>query len=76
MIIAERVSMMSNTLGMTVRPTRLRSTPVRSRKIRWPASTNCGEPSVGSADSGLPSRCATPEVRIRIASMPIGVIGR
>ena len=45
MIVADRVSMMSNTLGMTVRPTRLRSTPVRSRKTRWPASTNCGEPS-------------------------------
>ena len=72
---AERASITSNTRGTTARPMALRTTGVRSKKIRWPAWTYGVGPSCGTGTSKCAAR-ATDEAIIRKPASPIGVRGR
>ncbi len=75
MTCAERVSITPSTPRTPARPTRLRSTSVRSTNTRSPASETIGGPCSGSS-TGTPSSSATPEARCRAAESPAGVKGR
>ena len=72
---AERASMTSNTRGTIARPVWLRTTGVRSKKMRWPASAYGAGPSRGTG-TGKCAAPATEDAISRMPASPIGVRGR
>ncbi|CAH0327425.1 hypothetical protein SRABI128_06092 [Microbacterium sp. Bi128] len=73
--VAERASMMSNTRGTIARPALLRTTGVRSKNMRCPASAYGAGPSRGTG-TGKCAAPATEDAISRMPARPIGVRGR